>query len=317
MTSAFDSCVRFFKSSVETAFSGMLYPAPKDKFNIDTLCAKYDAIKPTEPLKLKDGTEVYALYLPRLQHKPEATNWVYPERANVAYTIPPLVVYSHGNADNLVSATATASFLRHYLCCDVVCYEYTGYGDESMVQNKKASEKLLYEDAEVVAAFAVQVSRPNTPLVSIGWSLGGAMATHVASTWGDRASGLVLLSSFSSAFATNTKLYSSIVSSLHLQWLDVFNVTEDLKKLAKYDCALLVMHGKLDDKVPFELGQQNYATFKDAYKLLHDGKEPIAEFKELEKADHTSIFDSSPSGHGKEMTQNLVNFFHNHLNLRV
>lgn len=85
-----------------------------------------------------------------------------------------LVLYFHGNADNLQRWGRYAKDFtwRHY---DVLMIDYRGYGKST----GKPTEEHLYRDAETVWAWAQQQFKsPNT--IIYGRSLGAAVASHLA-----------------------------------------------------------------------------------------------------------------------------------------
>lgn len=170
-------------------------------------------------------------------------------------TPPFLLILSHANGENLETTTALGHKFRKYFGCDVVAYEYTGYGPKDIARDTIPSEHALYADATTVAR-NVRLMYPDTPVVSFGRSLGCALAVQVAAELRDHCAGLILLSPFTSVFAT--QISGVLLDLMHP--LDLFpvidRISDDSEEGVRADVPLLVMHGDRDAIVPCELGKK-------------------------------------------------------------
>lgn len=193
---------------------------------------------------------------------------------------PPFVlILSHANGENLETATHLGDAFRSYFHCDVIAYEYTGYGSEEVRGNIIPSEHALYADATAVAREAARLY-PNTPIVSFGRSLGCALAVHVSATLGDACAGLILLSPFTSVFATQVS--GMLLKALHP--LDLFplidRISDESDAGVHAHVPLLVMHGDKDTVVSAGLGKKVYDA---ASRHLKNSV-----FVQIDGADHNS-----------------------------
>ena len=66
-----------------------------------------------------------------------------------------VVLFSHGNAEDLGDTCHICFALATLLNCNVITYDYSGYG----ISSGRPSEKNVYSDAE--AAFAVLLQKYN------------------------------------------------------------------------------------------------------------------------------------------------------------
>ena len=183
-------------------------------------------------LALPDGTRVQALHLPN----PQAvfTLW-----------------YFHANAVDLWSMTARLRQL-HDLGFAVFAVEYPGYGRSTGMP----SEDSLYAAARVARSYLRgQLGVPAARTIAYGASLGGGPAVQMAVE--ERLGGLVLQSAFMSAYRVMTR------------WpLFAGDRFENLKKMGRVTCPVLVIHGRQDEVVPFYHGEALYASASEPKRHL-------------------------------------------------
>lgn len=179
-----------------------------------------------EIIKLKTGSnqQISAVYLPNPPAK---------------YTI----LYIHGNAEDLGDIRNRLEKLRDF-GFSVFAYDYRGYGTSEGIPTEKAA----YEDIDAAYNYLTQVLniKPREIIV-FGRSVGGGSAVDLAAR--KLVGGLILESTFTSAFR--------VVVPFPILPFDKFT---NLKKIKKVRCPVLVMHGKLDNVVPFEHSQQLFAA---------------------------------------------------------
>ncbi|KAL8438525.1 hypothetical protein Efla_006185 [Eimeria flavescens] len=108
-----------------------------------------------------------------------------------------VLLYSHGNAEDLGGALLLLRAFKAALNVSVCCYEYTGYGES---RGGAPSEAQVYADAEAAFNHLVSVHRvPPSNIVLVGRSLGTAPATYLAARHKD-VRALVLISALASVF---------------------------------------------------------------------------------------------------------------------
>lgn len=173
---------------------------------------------------LPDGGSLAAVYLPNPAAK--HTLWFF-----------------HGNAEDLGSLEP---FLRelHARGFAVFAYDYPGYGVSTGTPNEKA----IYA-ANAAAARYLQdtLHVPLSRVILVGRSLGGGPATDLATR--EPVAGLVLQSAFMSVYRVMTRVR-----------LLPFDQFENLRKLPRVKCPVLVMHGTADEVIAFKHGEKLFAA---------------------------------------------------------
>jgi abhydrolase domain-containing protein 17 len=149
------------------------------------------------------------------------------------------VLYSHGNAEDLDDIGYMVDEIRG-LGVNVLAYDYEGYG----TSEGAPSERRIYEDIDAAYRYLTEV-RGIAPdhVIVYGRSLGGGPSVDLASR--TAVGGLILESTFTSAFRVLTR-------ARILPW-DKF---DNLDKMPRVRCPVLVMHGTADPLIPRSQGQQ-------------------------------------------------------------
>jgi fermentation-respiration switch protein FrsA (DUF1100 family) len=170
-----------------------------------------------------DGTKLSALYL---------------ESPKSEFTI----LYSHGNAEDIGDLRAIFETFRTYRY-SVFAWDYRGYG----TSEGRASEGTLYSDVRAVYRYLVnELNTQPAKIILLGRSLGGAAAIDLAGS--EEVAGVIAECPFTSAFRT--------VSIMRLMPFDKF---ENIDKIDKVRCPILIMHGRNDTVVPFSHGEALFA----------------------------------------------------------
>jgi abhydrolase domain-containing protein 17 len=173
----------------------------------------------------------------------------------------PVILYSHGNGEDLghlipfLEETSERGF-------EIVAYDYPGYG----VSEGKPSESGCYEAIDATYQYLInELNIEPARIIVWGRSLGSGPSCYLASrvTIG----GLILETPFLSAFRTVTEIPV-------LPW-DRFRNT---KRLESISCPSLVVHGEMDEVVPFRHG-----------KKLYEGLPEPKSFLEIENASHNDF----------------------------
>jgi pimeloyl-ACP methyl ester carboxylesterase len=174
-----------------------------------------------------DGTKIHGWYLPNTDARR-------------------LVVFCHGNGQHVADQANLIFRIQSRLNATVFAFDYRGYG---------RSRGKPYEGGCIADGMAAQQwlarrerVRPEDIIV-MGRSLGGAVATAMASEQGARA--LVLENTFSSLSDT-AKL---LCPWFPIQWF-MRNRYNSTKRIRKYQGPLFQSHGTADSIVPIELGQK-------------------------------------------------------------
>ena len=212
---------------------GILYAATfADKMIFPEVPQSYTDGPETFKLQASDGAAITATYL----EAPAARR---------------LLLYSHGNAADL---GMIRSYLEMFQAAGiaVLAYDYPGYGTSS----NKASEAGVYAAADAAYRHATTVLNFAPAQITLyGRSLGSGPSCWLAQRYPvDR---LILDGGFTSTFRVMTRIKL-------LPW-DKF---DNLARLPSIDCPVLIIHGTLDETVPFTHAQNNWAALKGAKQKL-------------------------------------------------
>lgn len=162
------------------------------------------------------------------------------------------VLFLHGNAGNISHRRDSIAIFRR-LGLDVFIIDYRGYGQS----RGSPSERGLYADAEGAWTYLTeQRGIPAHDIVIFGRSLGGIVATHLASQVDSRA--LIVESGFTSA-ADMARHSFPVLSSLVFLRFDF----DAASRIADVDAPVLVLHSQDDEIIPYELGRRLYAAARE------------------------------------------------------
>ncbi|GKT36920.1 Protein of unknown function DUF818 like protein [Aduncisulcus paluster] len=154
-------------------------------------------------------------------------------KPGVNYTI----IYSHGNAEDIGQLGTVSTFLSIELKCNVIVYDYPGYG----LSSGKPSDKSLCMAALAVYRYATNTLKiPPESIISYGRSIGSVAATHIAFTHKNVA-GLVLQSPLASAYRVVFKVKSTLL----------FDQFRNVDKVKTITTPVLIIHGRKDQIIPF------------------------------------------------------------------
>ena len=205
----------------------LLYHPSVDNYLKDNL-----GTEPSEIEKVKVITE----------DKIDLNGWFYNKDIEKFKTI----VFFHGNAGSLKNRTYK---LNHFKDLDVnfLIIAWRGFSGNL----GKPNEKGLYEDARSAVRWLNMKGIQDKNIVLYGESLGAAIAIEIAQN--KRYAGVILESPFTSMINMGKKYYPFFPVRFLLK--DKF---ESYKKIKKISVPILVIHGKMDKKVPFAMGKKMY-----------------------------------------------------------
>ncbi len=171
-------------------------------------------------LTSEDGTKLSAIHL---------------LNSNAKYTI----LYAHGNASDLGMIKPRLEQLKD-IGFSVFAYDYRSYG----TSEGKPSEKKAYKDIDTAYNYLTQELKiPPQQIIPFGRSVGGGSAIDLAAR--KPVAGLIAESTFTSIF--KVKVPIKILP---------FDKFPNLEKIKQVKCPVLIMHGKLDEVVPFYHSEQ-------------------------------------------------------------
>ena len=177
------------------------------------------------------------------------------------------LLFFHGNAGKLDNRVYKLNELSK-LDINYLIVAYRGFSG-----NKgKPNEKGLYKDSEAAKAWLNLKGVEDQNIILYGESLGTAIAVNLASN--NNFSGLILESPFTSMVTLAQTHYPYIPVKYLLK-----DKYESLKKLHKITCPILVMHGKKDKIVPFEMGVQMFQNSNSPkYKYFNNSDDHMMDF---------------------------------------
>lgn len=160
-----------------------------------------------------------------------------------------VLLFFHGNAGNISHRGETLK-LFHELGLSTLIIDYRGYGQSQGT----VSEQGLYQDAQAAWQYLINEHQYQPQdIVIFGRSLGGAVATQLASKVQSRA--LILESTFSSIKDMAQRVLPYISRLIYLRY--------DFKSVSiinKVNSPVLVMHSPEDEMIPFVQGEKVYAA---------------------------------------------------------
>jgi fermentation-respiration switch protein FrsA (DUF1100 family) len=160
------------------------------------------------------------------------------------------VLFSHGNGGNLSHRGWALRPWHDEMHMAVLLYDYPGFGRSTGTP----SEAGCYAAADSAYDWLVEAQKvPGERVVLYGGSLGGGVATDLASRRPHRA--LVLVSAFTSFPDEAQQLYPWLPG----RWL-VHNRFDNLGKIAACRGPVFITHSKADGLIPFAQGERLFAA---------------------------------------------------------
>ncbi len=186
----------------------------------------------------------------------------------------PTVLFFYGNAMCMKDALANFHDFRR-AGANVMIVDYEGFG----MSGGKPSEQGCYATAEAAYQYLLtrtDIDRHN--LVPAGWSLGAAVAIDLAAKHAKdhTLSGVMTFSAFTSMVDTAQHHYPIFPISLMLM-----HRFDSLSKMPAINVPLLMVHGRLDDIVPYAM----HARLRAA------ATAPVTDLT-LDHAAHNDLFDA-------------------------
>ncbi|MBN9227246.1 MULTISPECIES: alpha/beta hydrolase [Legionella] len=193
------------------------FPSPEQPNRNDFHAEDMHVVK----IPVADGLSLNSWYKPAVDNKPT-------------------ILYLHGNAGHI---GFRMDLIRQFLSegLGVLLLEYRGYGGNL----GKPTESGFYQDARAAMKFLQQQGVQEHRIVLYGESLGTGVATQMATEFPVCA--VVLQSPYTSL---------TDLARFHYPWLPVplMDKYDSLSRIQKIHVPILMLHGKLDEVVPYEQG---------------------------------------------------------------
>jgi len=184
-----------------------------------------------------------------------------------------LIIYSHGNAENILHCVQFARELALATKSDVLTYDYSGYGLNKIDRFERTEEGINITLKTVLEEMLVRGYRLENILLW-GYSLGSGCSTKIASNLSEQGKmlrGLVLFGAYSSILGVvSDTVHEKIAKMFTERW-------NSEKNIAKVTCPILILHGQSD----------NMIKLKHANKLKQAN--PLAKLVIMHNVGHTSF----------------------------
>jgi fermentation-respiration switch protein FrsA (DUF1100 family) len=187
------------------------------------------------PLRTAAGDRIVALYGPALT---EDGSPAAPDARH------PTVLYFYGNGMTLADCLPLLDRFRR-LGVTALIPEYAGYGESS----GEAGERGCYATADAAYDYLLRNGTRPDQIVAAGWSLGGAVATDLASR--RPVAGLATFSAFTSMTEMAQRQYPYVPVALLLR-----HRFDNRTKIGHVHCPVLLAHGTDDPLVPPEMAER-------------------------------------------------------------
>jgi uncharacterized protein len=224
----------------------MMYFPQYGKYNIDEIPEGFQEIL----IETEDGINI--------------KGWLHKKNFKTKKT----VLYFHGNAGSINNRI---NRLLEFAKMDVnfLIISYRGYSGS----DGKPNESGLYDDARSAVKFLNQSDVKNSNIFLYGESIGTAVVMEIAQN--KDFAGLILEAPFTSIVDIAKKLYYIFPVSYLI--LDKYNSAEKVQNIKS---PILVIHGKNDDLVPFEMGKKIIELAKTPKEILETSDGHVIEYND-------------------------------------
>ena len=202
----------------------LLYHPSENNYFGDKLIVSIDKVK----IKTQDGIELMS--------------WYHSKNLNDYKTI----LFLHGNAGSLENRIHKINHFKD-MNVNFLLLSWRGFsGNEGT-----PTEQGLYQDAESAVAWLKSKGINEKNIIIYGESLGTGVATEIAQN--KNFGGIILESPFTSMIAAGKDKYPYLPVRVLLK-----DKYESDKKIKNINSPILIMHGKVDNIVPFHMGKKMY-----------------------------------------------------------
>jgi len=172
------------------------------------------------------------------------------------------VLFCHGNSGNISHRHYIINFC-HYLGLNLFLFDYRGYGLSSGIPTPST----ICEDGIVAYRYLSSICNPDDIIVW-GESLGGAVATHIASH--EKCAYLLLMCTFSSLddIVYFKDLPAWLARSIGLLLKIFINTLPSKDKILNVKCPIVIMHSKDDELIPYQCAEIMYGRITHPCKLF-------------------------------------------------
>lgn len=162
-----------------------------------------------------------------------------------------VILYSHGNAEDMYSINEYLEHMMIELQVDIWCWDYAGYGPHQLKDDTIPTEENVYSDIRTLTNALIEDSMyVSLPKFMWGRSLGTAPSIHASVEYEDNIDGLIIESGLRSCVRVIHPAW--VAASIHSVF-DMFDNETEIKKLRTVP--VIIIHGKQDTLIPYEHSQ--------------------------------------------------------------
>jgi len=225
----------------------LLYDPNENNYSDDELLVSIEEVK----IRTKDNIEL--------------KSWYHEKNFHVNKTI----IFFHGNAGSLENRIHKINHFKN-ININFLLVSWRGFSG-----NKgKPTENGLYEDARSAVRWLNSKGVPEDKIILYGESLGTGVVVEIAQH--KSFAGIILESPFTSMIDAAKNKYPFLPVGLLLK-----DRYESNKKIKKIKSPILIMHGKVDNIVSFDMGKKMYELAnKPKYSYFSDYDNHMMEYNE-------------------------------------
>lgn len=179
------------------------------------------------------------------------------------------IIFLHGNAGSLENRIHKINHFKN-INVNFLLVAWRGFSGN----NGKPTEKGLYEDARSAVTWLNSKGVDENNIIIYGESLGTGVATEIAQN--KSFAGIILESPFTSMIDVGKTKYPYLPVSLLLK-----DKYESNKKIKNINSPILIMHGRVDNIVPFSMGKKMFELANEPkYSYFSDYDDHMMEYNE-------------------------------------
>ena len=225
----------------------LLYHPTEDNYSGDQILVSIEEVK----INTQDGIELMSWY-----HNKNVNNYK-------------TILFLHGNAGSLENRIHKINHFKD-MNVNFLLVAWRGFSGNKGTP----TEKGLYEDAESAVRWLKSKGVRENNIIVYGESLGTGVATEIAQN--KNFAGIILESPFTSMIDAGKDKYPYLPVRLLLK-----DRYESNKKIKNINSPILIMHGKVDNIVPFHMGKKMYELANEPkYSYFSEYDDHMMEYNE-------------------------------------
>ena len=225
----------------------LLYHPTENNYSGDQILVSIEKVK----INTQDGIELMSWY-----HNKNVNNYK-------------TILFLHGNAGSLENRIHKINHFKD-MNINFLLVAWRGFSGNKGTP----TEKGLYEDAESAVRWLKSKGVRENNIIVYGESLGTGVATEIAQN--KNFAGIILESPFTSMIDAGKDKYPYLPVRLLLK-----DRYESNKKIKNINSPILIMHGKVDNIVPFHMGKKMYELANEPkYSYFSEYDDHMMEYNE-------------------------------------